>query len=650
MSAPAIATVPYVTVSVNTNDANDIAAEQIGNIANEAQDMLALAETAIVGIKRLQDIPLSDLSFNAGLGAMSVPVVSPFSEEAPDAPTPTFTGSVSISTPTLEGKSPREFTGEAPVLETGDRPTKDISDKPEFTGELSNPELPVKPELPADVLSRINEILSKYNFPEIAVPEVSVPPYSGKRTDGIEVPTPSRESFSWAEPREDTDVTLILVESLVKSLREHGFGLDAGAENVIYLRHKSRIEAEYDEAYTKTNARMAAQGWKRPSGPHMAELAELEEKKNRALLDASREVMTKNAELTFEDRQKAREVAVQFEGVYRQYIAGYYQRSLEAAKSLAENLIQTYSIQMEGAKFQLQKLVTDIQLYEAEVRSRMLELEVYKGKLEGQKVKAEVRGQDIQAMLGYISSIEAVVRLYEGELKGTLAEIEVNNSKIGLFDSRMKAWMSEIQAYTTDVDAWGKEIQATGLQTQNYLAMAQAYSAEMDGIKAFNSVEESKAKIAVSSAQLQLEEFKAQIEAFKADAGMSITATEAKGKLYEAKAKAYQSSSQVAISTAEATARIEGIKADSESKSLALALEQNKVNMENALRESMIDVDALKAIAANFTQLAASLYSAINVGASISDSFNRSVSDQSSYSASVQNSMSYKYSEEAPTE
>jgi len=647
MSAPGIAILPAITVSVLTNEANNVAAEQIGNIASAAQKMLGNATSAISNIKRHADIPFSALSFSAGSSSITVPSTAPFTANTSNVTIGRFRDSVSIEIPELIGIEPREFTGTPPEIAVSEKPVRDISEKAEFTGEIREVELPVRPALPTDILPQINAILNKYSFPEIALPDVSIPAFSGNATNDLNIERPPDASLDWSELKEDTAVTLALVGSLVRSLSENGFGLDSGVENDIYLRHKSRISAEYDETFSKADARMAAMGWSIPSGSHMAELDSLTEKKNQALLDASRDVMIKNSELTFEDRQKAREVAVQFEGVYRQYIAGYYQRSLEAMKATADHILQVYTVQIEGSKLLLQKYVTDIQLYDAETKSAFLALEVYKGKLEGQKIKAEIRSQDIQAMLGYIQAMEAVVRMYEGELKAAITGIEVDKARVELFDSQVRAWLGEVQAYATDVDAWGKEVQASGLVTQNYLAQAQAYSAEMEGVKAYNGVETSRAQIALSAAQIKLEEFKAKVEAYKAETGASIAGSEAASRIYAAQAQAHSSNAQVQIETVKAQAMVEGIKSDTETKTLTLALEQNKANMENAIRETTIDVEALKAIAQNFSQLSASLYSAINVGASISDTFNRSVSDSSQYQASLSNSLSHIYSEKA---
>lgn len=649
MPSPSIAAVPWMQVGIRQNQANDVAVQQIRAITTKADALVTLAKSAIQSVKRGPDVVPGTLNFNAGQVTLVPPNIQPFSAVGPTPNVPAFTDKANITKPVLAAKTPRDFGVSPPVVNLGTKPANTVGAAPTFSGALNTPTLPTAPAVdPSEMLSRVNDILKKYKITPLTKPRIMLPVFTSPGTNGISIASPKGQTFSWAEPREDPATTEYLVASLVKSLTEHGFGLDKGIENEIYKRHKLRIDEEYDAERLKESGRMAAQGWNIPTGSHEAGLAWLENRRNRALEEASSAIMEKNAELTFQDRQNVRAVTVQFEDVYRKYIAGYWQRSLEAAKSLADNLNQIYSLQLQGNTLELQKLTTEIALFDAEVKSQFIALEAHEKELQGMKLQADIRAQDLAGMLSYIDATNAAVKVYSAEVEAQRMLLQYDANQLAVYQGELQGWLGQLDGYAKQVTAWAEEVRGHGLEAQNYTTLAQAYSAEMAGLESYNRVEASKADIALKEMESQLEEFKAKVVAYEATVRGEIARVDAESKLYGAKASAYNSQANVAIATAEATAKLDGIRADLDVKKLALAIEENKAEMDNAMRESALDLEATKAIAQTLSQLAASAMSSLNVGANISDTFARGITDNAQYSASLGNMMSYSYTENAP--
>jgi len=136
--------------------------------------------------------------------------------------------------------------------------------------------------------------------------------------------------FSYSEPLSDTALTEHLLADIILSLQSGGRGLPEGAEDALFLRAKDRLADEYEDTFNKEDARLATQGWIIPTGAHVAALADITARRNRALEQVSHEAMIENARLVLQDRNNARDIAVRFEGVYREYLSGYYARALEA--------------------------------------------------------------------------------------------------------------------------------------------------------------------------------------------------------------------------------------------------------------------------------------------------------------------------------
>lgn len=79
---------------------------------------------------------------------------------------------------------------------------------------------------------------------------------------------------------------------------------------------------------------------------------------------------------------------------------------------------------------------------------------------------------------------------------------------------------------------------------------------------------------------------------------------------------------------------------DAETNRLALAIEQNRVNITKATSELELTVEALKSVAQYTSTLSAGLYAAINVGATVSNGLSVSRSVDHSYRSSLSNSLS----------
>lgn len=632
-----VAQVPYKEIASWQPEAESKVVEQFDFLTNLAKDLIGSALDAINAVAYPTKFDPSNVDI-ADAGSISTDLaVDEFSPEPVSVNVESF-GKTPQTTaiPEIKTREVKAFDKAAPTIALPEKPKKDISVKPEFLDQLAQVDLPAKPKIDADrILSEIKKLQG------ITIPEdiPSWTPVSFDEKLDIDSANYNKNTFNFNETRYTSPIINDLIQSLLSSLVVGGIGLYDDDENAIYQRHKARINAEYAEAFRKENARLAAMGVRIPTGAHVAQLHALEEKKNQALANASYEVMSENAKLEYEDRQAVRQVSVQLEGVLREYIAGYWNRALEAAKETAQEGHRLFQVVVQQNQLKLEEYKTKANVYEIEVRASLLELEAFTKKLQAASLQKEIRGQDADLIMQWAQAAIATAQIYETELKGAMAVNELNRTKVALYGEQLRGYMSELEAYGTDISAWKTEIDAEMSQLSIFEKEADVYGKEVQATIAYNQTEISKAETAIKQIQAYIEEFKGYVAAYEAQTDAKTAEAQIKGRIIDAQASAYTAKTNAQVAQAKTKAEIELSRIQTNLQKINMALEQNKINIAAQMNETQIKGEQLKSIANNKTQLLASTLAALNVSASIGAAQNRSATE--GYGVSLGNSYSF---------
>ena len=168
----------------------------------------------------------------------------------------------------------------------------------------------------------------------------------------------------------------------------------------------------------------------------------------------------------------------------------------------------------------------------------------------------------------------------------------------------------------------------------------EAYKAHAEAVESQNRVQTSIAEIGIKKNEASLMAFRGMVDAFSAKLQAIGEKNRTEGTRIGAAAQVFgvKASAHAEIQSAMASAQKSRV--DAETNRLALALEQNRMNIAKATSELEITVEALQSVAQYTSTLSAGLYAAINVGARVSNGLNVSRSTDHSYRVSLSNSLS----------
>lgn len=642
-----VAKVPYVSTSLTEpNSAADIVDRQISTLQSRAETMLASARAAITGLGAIRPtISPSSVS----LGTVSgLDAIEPFTEDVDLDPQyediPTFEETPSFQNVTVSAKEIQPFGDTPPPVTPPAKTFEKPTGRPVLDRSLLKPvNIPSDPPGidTAQILAKIKEMIDTPGITE-ELPSYSPVNFADISTGldpGNALDAYRERLFSFSEPLSDTALTEHLLADIILSLQSGGRGLPEDAENALFLRAKDRLADEYEDTFNKEDARLAAQGWIIPTGAHVAALADITARRNRALEQASHEAMIENARLILQDRNNAREIAVKFEGVYREYLSGYYARALEAEKEVAAESLKVLQIAIEQQKLLADNARLRVEMFDAFLKSSMMELEAFEKKLAMKKVMADIRGQDVQMLMAWTQAALAEVQIFEARVKGAVAVSDYNQSIVGAFGEEVKAYAADLGAFGEEVRAWATETDAAYRVLDGFKAHVEAYKAHAEAVESQNRVQTSIAEIGIKKNEANLMAFRGMVDAFAARLQAIGEKNRTEGTRIGAEAQVFGAKAAAHAEIQSAMASAQKSRVDAETNRLALAIEQNRVNITKATSELELTVEALKSVAQYTSTLSAGLYAAINVGATVSNGLSVSRSVDHSYRSSLSNTL-----------
>jgi hypothetical protein len=643
----AVEEVPYVYATATQNDAEQVVTDQIDALSDLANAAKSAADAAIAAIS--PQLNLSDLAtIDFGVVDMSVDTTlepNPVAEITVDIPE--FNEDVSLSSVAVGTVDVPEFTADDPNIQIPAKPNITKNWTMPTAGELLPVEAPEAPNVDVNpVLARLEALL------DASIPTFDeIPQWNPVSWDGTltfhDLPTLEAD-FNYSENDYVSPITNELVTAFLTTYSNGGSALGSVVESAIWERAQDRINDEYVAEYERVQNRWAGLGWMIPAGGMEASLKEVEARHQRALEQLNYEITAEQAKLAFEDYQRARESGVTLEGVFRNYKSAYWGRVLEAAKYTAENQIAVYMALVEQNRLLFEKYRVEAQVFETRLRASLVELDAFMKRLEAVKLQVEIRAQDVQLISVYLDALETAIKVYTGEIEAAKLISSLNRDTVQIFAERINAYVAQVNAYATEIDAWKKEVDAESVKADVYGKQVGAYASRVQAAKSSADIEIARADAIIKANQNEIGRLQALVSAYSARVQGETARVGAEADVMRAKADAITGSNSAKAQMVGARAGLEKARVDAETNRLGLLIEQNKTAIQQAIQEMEISTSAQETIAQVSAQLAASIFSAINVGASISDTSSRAHRTSHSYGATLNNSLSeqHSYSEE----
>jgi hypothetical protein len=479
---------------------------------------------------------------------------------------------------------------------------------------------PTWPTEPTNLLSFVNPVkpakvsLQFPTDPSVEMPTIPSAPGLSAISDGIgnvtldallnyivpETPVLSIGTFSETAPTMLTvtpvqhlfsiDSIDIFGDSLVSAIKTKlqsniqngGTGLSESVETAIWQRDLERNEQQLSDTIDKEIDVWAKKGFSLPDGLLAHQVTSIQSEYMNKLLDRSREIAIKQAELEQINLFKSLETGSGFITKLFDSLLEYDKLILACQDFTAKYANEYIRLQIEVNNNLVDVYKAKAQVYEIQLRAEMAKVEIYKAQIEAalgavkmNEVTVKIYSEKIQAEIakftGRLEGNKLLVQIFSEEVRASLAEAQIEESKIKLYGEQIRAVLAQAEVYRIDMESFAKEIEAEKTKIEANVAVVDVYKKKAD---------------------VTLAKYQAALEKQKNDQIWTIAQGEYINKVNDIEIRKYSAESQVGI-------------------------EEIKLLFQNNQYKYGLMLEAAKAIAQATSTMAAGAMAAINADASL---------------------------------
>jgi hypothetical protein len=546
----------------------------------------------------------------------NIPLVTRQIPTAPTIITPAIVGN-SLVVPDFNGVSPTISLPSPPNPLTISAPVKN------FVINLDQ-DFPISPDL---ILPDVPTFIS-LNIPT-AIP-VDLPLFDLDFPTSNNIVVPGL-TFSFLENAYSSTL-LDKVKSELLARLSGGSGLNPIVEQAIWDRGRDRENRASLLSVNNLLTEEASRGFSRPVGTTYASLEAVIQDTQSKLIELSREVMIKQAELEQENLKTSIQQTIALEDILIREHNNVVQRAFEVAKYMQDIAIELFKVQVSRFTMEVEAYKAFSQAYSARVQAELSKIEIFKAQIEGEKLKGDINEQN--------------VRLYLARIEGVKSNVEIYKTLVSVVSEKLRAEAIKVEAYKVDVDAYSATIRAKAdefgmyseqikgelAKTDIFESQVKAFTSRVQAYAAQSDVQNNRAKVEVDIQELNIKKYEASLEAFIKQVQADQQIYQSAVDIYRGEAAIY--SANIGLATAQANIDVKN------SENIIL---QNRYRADIGLQNAQITLESIKnaynamitarqSAGSIYQSIASSALSSINVSASLGGSVSMSASESHNYS------------------
>lgn len=519
--------------------------------------------------------------------------------------------------------APSVSIGDAPVLNAVEKPVRPVVDT-----DIAIPDAPdiVLPQMEA--LAEI--VLPVFEFPQLPNFD-GVPP----SPDGIAVP----DAFlNWNEPKYKSELLDDLIGQ-VGAMMKGGTGIPPVVEDALFARARERDGAETERAVQEVVQAWASRGFTLPQGVLDRQVAAVREQGRLKAAELNRDILIQAATWEIENLRFAVQQGIAVEGLLENIHENMLNRLFEAAKYSAEAQINVFNARIGLFNAQNQAFSTLADVYRTKLDGVRAKLEAYKAALEGQAVIGDLNRQKVDIFRAKLEAVNMNVERYKTMMSAASLRADVVAKQFDMYRADIQAYTEELNAEKLKLDAYQTALQGEKAKADVYQAQVQAFASTVQAVSNKADVFVKQANLRMDAAKLGLQEYSAKIDAYKAQLQAEMDKLQYETQAFSAQVEAWKAGASVSTAEAEMKAKYADMTRQTNIAYAQMQIEQYRANVQQAMSEAQLALEAAKAHGAYSAQLAAGALSAQHVSASISAS--HGVSESRGQSESVSHNYSY---------
>lgn len=410
-----------------------------------------------------------------------------------------------------------------------------------------------------------------------------------------------------------------------------GTGLSPEVEEAIWNRGRDREQRASLLAERTLLVDRASQGFTRPSGAAQAALSQLVQDTQSKIIDLSREIMIKQAELEQENIKTSIQQTIALEDILIRNHQQMVQRSFEVAKYTQDLQIELFKILATKYNSEVEAYKAFGIAYQARVQAELSKVEILKAQIDAEKLKGEINEQNIKIYLAKIDAIKNNVEIYKSLVATISEKLKAEGLKLEVFKADIEAYAEVVKAKATEFQMYSEQMKGELAKVDIHETKAKVYATRVQGYSELQNVKIKKADTELKVQELNLKKYEADLEAFikmlQSDQLVYQSAIDIyKGEtaMYVADSEVNKSASEVALKNIENTIVQNKYTAD-------IAIENARIALEGIKSAYLSILEAKKAAGSIYQSIGSSALSAINVSAQVQGSAQLQLSEDHNY-------------------
>ena len=411
-----------------------------------------------------------------------------------------------------------------------------------------------------------------------------------------------------------------------------GTGLTPIVEAAIWNRGRDREQRASLQAERTLLVERGQMGLSRPSGATRAALDQIVQDTQSKMIELSREIMIKQAELEQENIKNSIQQAIALEDILIREKNNINQRSFEVAKYVQDLQIELFKLAVSKFESEIAAYTAYSTTFKIMVEVELNKLDIYKGLLDGERLKGEINKQKTDLYLAQWEGVKAKVAIYKELIAAISERIKGESLKLDVFKSDIDAYSAQVSAKASEYTIYSEQIKGELAKTQVFDSKVKAFASKIQGYASIADVAVKRSEVDATLQGLNIKKYEADIEAFIKLVQSDQIAYQNAVELYKGQSQLYladiglgRANAELALKQADNTIEQNKYKAD-------ISIENAKITLASLQASYNATLEGKKAAGSIYSQIGSSALAAINVSAGVNGSVSVAAQEQHVYS------------------
>jgi len=448
--------------------------------------------------------------------------------------------------------------------DTTSSPTLTLPARPELT----IPDAPTSP-LIDDVTTPVAPTIELPTAPSLAnvvfpdAPTLSLPTFSEAAPDAPSSFLQSRQ-FEYSDAAFDETLINSVRGKLITDVVDGGYGIEPDDEDALWARMRDREAGQLASEEGDAEEAYANRGFSIPPGALLAAKARARTEAEERLSEANREISVTRAGLFRDARQFAMTQGVQTEQIRWQNFGFAMERALNAARFSAEFSVLVHDAQIRQFNAALQRYVSIAEVARTQLQVALTQVQIYEAEVRAAVARQEATRIDVDLYRALIDASNSRVNLFESQVRAASLTAELQRLKVDTFRSEVQAYATRVQANESQLRTYEVGIRGELAKVEIFRTEVAAYTDRVRAAGVEQSARNERAQVAIAAKQAEIADYRARVDRYQTQVTAEIARVRSILDRYTADSDVYRSAmagyeSLTRVSIEEETAQIRAI-------------------------------------------------------------------------------------------